>query len=155
MLYTRILNIYSLVSIDTLVQTLKVFVTYLYKCQSISWHDRANVRILSDGEVSTHRMPYINIVWYYWRYICRYGKFILYVTFITLIYLTDQQEEGFKGFWPHKARKNITVHKSWKQHKSNKILKGVIKTKVYHPPEENEPKKSTEKQGTCVQSQEV
>ena len=55
------------------------------------WHDRTDVRIFPDGKIFTSRMPYINTVRYYWRKICEDGQFILYVTFITLIYLKDQQ----------------------------------------------------------------
>ena len=59
------------------------------------WHGRKNIRILPDGKLFTHGMPYINTVWYYWRKICAYGQFILSITFLTLIYLTYQWEE----FW--------------------------------------------------------
>ena len=53
-----------------------------------SWNYRTNVIILSDVQVFTRRTTYINNVRYYWRKICKYGKFILYVTFLSF-YLSN------------------------------------------------------------------
>ena len=82
MSYARIWQVYSLVSINTLSRTLKEIVACLYKCRSISWHDRIYVIIFPGGEVLTCRMQYINTVWYYWCKICSDGQFILFVTFL-------------------------------------------------------------------------
>ena len=50
------------------------------------------------NEITNHykvrSMLYISNVHYYWLKICRDGKLILYVTFITLIYLKDQLKES-------------------------------------------------------------
>ena len=51
---------------------------------------------------------------------------------------------------------NITAHKSQKQHKSKKGIKGMVKTKPSRYPEGIQPNKSTEKkQGARIQAQEV
>ena len=94
MLYARISYVYSLVSIDTLSQTLKAFVEYIYKFQVVSLHDRTNFRIFSDGKLFNRRMMYINTVRYYWWKMCRDGKCIRSVIFLTLVYLKYQQRES-------------------------------------------------------------
>ena len=80
--------------INPLTRTLNTFVAYLFECQGFSRHDCTNFRRFLDGKVLTHRMPYIDTVLYYWRKICIDEEFILSVTFLTLIYLKDYQDES-------------------------------------------------------------
>ena len=64
------LHVYSLMSIHLLSLTLKLFVTYLFEFQTISWHDCTNVITFPDGKLLICSMLYINTVWYYWQKIC-------------------------------------------------------------------------------------
>ena len=41
---------------------------------------------------------------YYWREICRDGHFILFVTFISLLYLKSNTKKVYKDLLSHKAR---------------------------------------------------
>ena len=68
---------------------LNIFVIFTYKCKIIWENNLTNVIILSDMQLFTRRMLYINIVRYYWQKLCEYVQFILFVTFITLNYITD------------------------------------------------------------------
>ena len=88
-LYARISHVYSLLSIDTLARTLKIFVVYLFEFQAVPWYDCKNIRTFPDGKLLTLRMPYINNVLYYLQKIFSDSKFILFVTFPTLIYLKE------------------------------------------------------------------
>ena len=146
--YTHILHIYSLVSIEKITRTLKVSVTTFYCCWSVLWHYYTNVIIFLDGKVFTHRMPYINTVQYYlWR-ICKDGKFIVSVTFLTFIYLEYYKGRNFIGIYQFTKLVWITAHNSWIQNKSKKYqrqMKGVVKTNTSHPPEINESKNSPDK----------
>ena len=52
MFYMRTLHVYICVSIYTLPRMLKGFPTCFYKCQTILWHDRTDVRIFLDSKYS-------------------------------------------------------------------------------------------------------
>ena len=103
---------------------LKLLLTHhLLYCDTL-WNDRKNVIISPDGRLFTCRMPYINTMWCYWRVICSDREFILYVTFLIIIYLKYYQDESLYRF---PSWQDIWTYRKYKHEFNKEIPCKVLK----------------------------
>ena len=121
-------------------------ICYMFMWMSVySWHSRTDVRIFPVGKIFARRILYIiTVLFYWWKMCATVNLSCLPLSLLLSIYQTNKKKV-FNYFRSHKYHTNIMAHKSQTQHKSKKILKGVVVNKTSCYPEGNYSKKYTDK----------